>query len=41
MIWIKKVFFSDKKITRLLWAALALTIMISGWNALILSAREM
>ena len=41
MIWIKKVFFSDKKIKRLLWAALVLAIMISGWNALILSAREM
>ena len=41
MTWIKKVFLSDKKIKRLLWAALVLAIMISGWNALILSAREM
>lgn len=41
MTWIKKVFLSDKKIKRLLWAALALAIMISGWNALILAAREM
>jgi hypothetical protein len=41
MTWIKKVFLSDKKIRRLLWAALFLAIVISGWNALILSAREM
>jgi hypothetical protein len=41
MTWIKKVFLSDKKIKRLLWAALVLAIVISGWNALILSAREM
>ena len=41
MTWIKKVFLSDKKIRRLLWAALFLAIMISGWNALISSTREM
>ncbi len=41
MSWIKKVFLSDKKIKRLLWAALALAIMLSGWNALISAAREM
>ncbi|MFO7665617.1 MAG: DUF2142 domain-containing protein [Desulfobacterales bacterium] len=39
--WIKKRFLSDKKIQRLLWAALVLAVMISGWNALILAAREM
>src|SRR4030042_3848999 len=38
---IKKIFFSDKRSKRLLWAALVLAVMIAGWNALILSAREM
>jgi hypothetical protein len=37
----KKLFFSDKKIKRLLWAALALAFMISGWNAMVFSAREL
>lgn len=41
MRWIKKVFPPDKRIKRLLWAALVLAIMISGWNTLIISAREM
>jgi len=41
MTWIKKVFFSDKKIKRLLWAALVLAIMISGWRALTLYSRDM
>ena len=36
-----KQFFANGKIRRLLWAALILAIMISGWNALISSSREM
>ena len=37
----KKVFFSDRKIRRLLWAALVFAIMISGWRALTLYSRDM
>lgn len=39
--WIKKAFLPDEKIRRLFWAALALAILISGWNALISTPREM
>lgn len=41
MSWIKKVFFSDRKIKRLLWAALVFAIVISGWRALTLYSRDM
>lgn len=33
-IGIKKTFLSDQRTRRLLWAALALSLLISGWNAL-------
>ena len=32
--WIKKKFLSDKRIKRLLWAALVFAMMASGWRAL-------
>jgi len=32
--WIIKTFFADRGTKRLLWAALALSILISGWSAL-------
>lgn len=41
MIGIKKNFFSDKKIKRLLWAALLFAIMMSGWRALTLYSRNL
>jgi len=34
LTWIKKTFLSDHRTRRLLWAALALSILISGWSAL-------
>jgi len=37
----QKKYFWEKNIRRLLWAAVALAIMIAGWNALVLTAREM
>ena len=40
MTWIKKVFFSDRRIRRLLWASLALVLMISGWRALTLYSQN-
>ena len=40
MTWIKKVFFSDRRIRRLLWASLALALMISGWRALTLYSQN-
>lgn len=36
-----KAFFSDRKIRRLLWAALVLAIVISGWRALTLHSRDL
>ena len=36
-----KIFFANRKIRRLLWAALVFAIMISGWRALTLYSRDM
>ena len=38
--WVKKIFFSDKRIKRLLWAALILSIVIPGWRALTFYAQD-